>query len=126
MKYLPVILVFIALSQPIKAQQMVTDTSFMQHYCASNYNQIDGFFDKGKMPSRTTANKNTIVYALPDLQAKQTDKLEAFTSISYLKEGNHPKTKENWIKINYKQIDKSGNYREKEGYSQSKYQPWNC
>ncbi|RZL34335.1 MAG: hypothetical protein EOO96_10140 [Pedobacter sp.] len=98
------------------AQQVAADTSFMQTYIANNYDKVDGFFDKGKSPERTTTDKNTIVYALPNLQGKQIDHILAFTPIVLLKEGKHLKTKNNWIKIQYEAQNEKGIYIEKQGY----------
>ena len=98
------------------AQQLRVDTSFMQVYCACNYDKLDGFFDKGKDPGRTTANKTTSVYALPHLQSKQIDNLGSFTPIIILQEGEHPKTKKSWVKIKYEVRDANGTYLEKHGY----------
>ncbi|MFC3561406.1 hypothetical protein [Pedobacter jamesrossensis] len=116
MKNLIIFIAFVALSQQAKAQQITVDTSFMQAYCPNNYDRIDDFFDKGKTPARTTADKNILVFALPDLQAKQVDKLEHFTDVTYLKEGTNPKTKDNWVKISYKMRDTPGVYKNKVGY----------
>lgn len=116
MRYSILFLLFFALSKPIKAQKTAVDTTFMQTYCANKYDIIDGVFDKGKTTSRITSDKKTVVYALPDLLAKQIDTLETFTQVTYLQEGSKPNTKENWVKISYNARNKQGVNREYTGY----------
>ena len=104
------------LSVKIAAQQPHVDTSFMQPYCANNYNKLDGFFDKGESHNRTTTNTGTSVYTLPNIQSRQIDKLDPFTPILILKEGKQPKTNISWIKIKYEVQNDKGTYLEKQGY----------
>lgn len=111
-----IILIVVLVVTKSSAQQITVDTSFMHPYCANNYDKIDGFFDKGNDPGRTTSDKTTIVYSLPNLQAQQITILQPFTPIIFLQEGKHPKTKSNWVKIKYDVQNSAGIYVEKKGY----------
>ncbi|SOD13333.1 hypothetical protein [Pedobacter xixiisoli] len=110
------LIVFLLIGTEASAQQVLMDTAFMQPYDANNYDKIDGFFDKGKSPERSTINKSTLVYSLPNLKSKQVGDLEAFTPIVLLKEGIHPETKHNWIKIKYDVQNDNGRCEERQGY----------
>lgn len=110
------LLIMMLISVKTVAQQLVVDTSFMQTYCANNYNKLDGFFDQGKGHNRTTTNLSTSVYALPNIQSTQIGKLDPFTPVLILKEGKHPKTNISWIKIRYEVQNDKGTYLDKQGY----------
>lgn len=96
-------------------QKALTDTSFIQTYCACNYGQIDGFIDKGKTPYRTTLHQYTLVYAYPDKKTMVTDTLAPFTNITLLKEGIDPSSNTSWLKVAYG-LKKDGVYMENMGY----------
>lgn len=110
------LLIMMLISIKTAAQQLSVDTSFMQPYCISNYNQLDGFVDQGKGHNRTTTGTNILVYTLPDLRSKQIGQLDPFTPILILKEGKHPITSHSWIKIKYEVQNDKGAYLEKQGY----------
>jgi len=96
-------------------QKTLPDTSFMQLYCACNYNQIDGFFDKGKTLGRTTLDQHTLVYAYPDKKTMVIDTIAPFTNVTLLKEGIDTSSNIKWIKAAYG-FSKDGVYRENMGY----------
>lgn len=96
-------------------QKALPDTSFMQLYCACNYDQIDGFFDKGKTPARTTLDQYTLVYAYPDKKTMAIDTIAPFSNVTLLKEGIAPGSNTKWIKVAYA-YSKGDVYKENMGY----------
>lgn len=96
-------------------QKALTDTSFMQVYCACSYDQIDGFFDKGRTPARTTLDLPTLVYAYPDKKAMIIDTIAPFTNVTLLKEGIDTSLNIQWIEAAYG-FSQNGVYKENTGY----------
>lgn len=96
-------------------QKTIADTSFMQVYCACNYDQIDGFFDKGKTPGRTTLDQYTLVYTYPDEKTMVIDTIAPFTNVTILKEGIDTSANIKWIKVAFG-FSKGDLYKENMGY----------